>query len=84
MVAPNMSCEVVDWAIQAHGAASVSQDFWLAEAYARQRTVPIVEDLTKSIATQPVCTRAQHRLKARPLVARDGQPRMQLHQGVSQ
>ena len=37
VVAPNMSCKVVDWAIQAHGAAGVSQDFWLAEAYAHQR-----------------------------------------------
>ena len=43
VVAPNMSCQVVDWAIQAHGAAGVSQDFWLAEAYAHQRTVRIVD-----------------------------------------
>ena len=43
VVAPNMSCKVVDWAIQAHGAAGVCQDFWLAEAYAHQRTVRIVD-----------------------------------------
>ena len=43
VVAPNMSCQIVDWAIQAHGAAGVSQDFWLAEAYAHQRTVRIVD-----------------------------------------
>jgi acyl-CoA dehydrogenase len=43
VVAPNMSCKVVDWAIQAHGAGGVSQDFWLAEAYAHQRTVRIVD-----------------------------------------
>ena len=43
VVAPNMACRVVDWAIQAHGAAGVSQDFWLAEAYAHQRTVRIVD-----------------------------------------
>ncbi|MBT9487750.1 MAG: acyl-CoA dehydrogenase family protein [Rubrivivax sp.] len=43
VVAPNMSCKVVDWAIQAHGAAGISQDFWLAEAYAHQRTVRIVD-----------------------------------------
>ena len=43
VVAPNMSCKVVDWAIQAHGAAGVSGDFWLAEAYAHQRTVRIVD-----------------------------------------
>ena len=43
VVAPNMSCKVVDWAIQAHGAAGVSGDTWLAEAYAHQRTVRIVD-----------------------------------------
>jgi acyl-CoA dehydrogenase len=34
---------VVDWAIQAHGGGGVSQDFWLAEAYAHQRTVRLVD-----------------------------------------
>ena len=34
---------MVDWAIQAHGAAGVSQDFSLAEAYAHQRTVRLVD-----------------------------------------
>ncbi len=43
VVAPNVSCKVVDWAIQAHGAAGVSGDFWLADAYAQQRTVRIVD-----------------------------------------
>ncbi|MEY2690003.1 MAG: hypothetical protein RL375_4203 [Pseudomonadota bacterium] len=43
VVAPKVSCQVVDWAIQAHGAAGVSQDFWLAQAYAHQRTVKLVD-----------------------------------------
>ena len=43
VVAPNMSCKIVDWAIQAYGAAGLSADFWLAEAYAHQRTVRIVD-----------------------------------------
>jgi acyl-CoA dehydrogenase len=43
VVAPNVSCQIVDWAIQAHGGAGISQDFWLAEAYAHQRTVRIVD-----------------------------------------
>jgi acyl-CoA dehydrogenase len=43
VVAPNVSCKVLDWAIQAHGAAGVSDDFSLAEAYAHQRTVRIVD-----------------------------------------
>ncbi|MGY0195303.1 acyl-CoA dehydrogenase family protein [Leptothrix sp. BB-4] len=43
VVAPNVSCQVLDWAIQAHGAAGVSQDFWLAESYAHERTVRLVD-----------------------------------------
>ena len=43
VVAPNMACKVVDWAIQAHGGGGVSEDFWLAEAYAHRRTVRIVD-----------------------------------------
>jgi len=43
VVAPAMSTKVLDWAIQAHGAGGLSQDFWLAEAYAHERTVRIVD-----------------------------------------
>ena len=39
IVAPNMACQILDWAIQAHGAAGLSQDFPLAYAYAHQRTL---------------------------------------------
>ncbi|MFM7024872.1 MAG: acyl-CoA dehydrogenase family protein [Limnohabitans sp.] len=39
IVAPNMACQVIDWAIQAHGAAGISQDFPLAFSYAHQRTL---------------------------------------------
>jgi len=39
IVAPNMACQVIDWAIQAHGAAGISQDFPLAFSYANQRTL---------------------------------------------
>ena len=48
VVAPNVSCKVVDWAIQAHGAAGVSGDFWLAEAYAHQRTVRMKSTAARS------------------------------------
>lgn len=37
VAAPNMACRVIDWAIQAHGAAGVSQDFVLANYYAHAR-----------------------------------------------
>lgn len=37
VAAPNMACRVIDWAIQAHGAAGVSDDFVLANYYAHAR-----------------------------------------------
>jgi acyl-CoA dehydrogenase len=43
VAAPNMLCTVLDWAIQAHGAAGVSDDFPLAQAYAYARAVRIVD-----------------------------------------
>jgi acyl-CoA dehydrogenase len=43
VAAPAMACKVLDWAIQAHGAAGVSEDFGLAEAYAHARTLRIVD-----------------------------------------
>ncbi|MFP1645418.1 acyl-CoA dehydrogenase family protein [Pontitalea aquivivens] len=39
VAAPNMACRVIDWAIQAHGAAGVSQDFLLAHYYAHARKI---------------------------------------------
>jgi acyl-CoA dehydrogenase len=43
VVAPRMVLRVLDRAIQAHGAAGVSQDFGLANAFARGRTMRIVD-----------------------------------------
>jgi acyl-CoA dehydrogenase len=39
VAAPAMACKVIDWAIQAHGAAGVSGDFPLAYDYAQVRTL---------------------------------------------
>jgi acyl-CoA dehydrogenase len=39
VAAPNMACQVVDWAIQAHGGGGVSDDFGLAYAYAWARAL---------------------------------------------
>lgn len=39
VVAPNMACQVIDWAMQAHGGGAVSDDFHLAHAYANARTL---------------------------------------------
>ncbi len=43
VVAPSMACEVIDWAIQAHGAAGVSDDFPLAYAYVSARTLRLAD-----------------------------------------
>lgn len=39
VVAPRMACEVIDWAIQAHGGGGMCDDFPLAYAYASARTL---------------------------------------------
>lgn len=39
VAAPVMACQVIDWAMQVHGAAGVSEDFGLAAAYAQARTL---------------------------------------------
>ena len=39
VVAPSMACQVIDWAIQAHGGGGMSQDFPLAYSYAHARTL---------------------------------------------
>ena len=43
VAAPKMLCQIVDWAIQAHGAGGVSDDFGLGRAYAHARTLRIVD-----------------------------------------
>jgi acyl-CoA dehydrogenase len=43
VVAPNMACQVLDWAIQAHGGAGVSEDFPLAAAWAAARTLRLAD-----------------------------------------
>ncbi len=37
--APNVACQVIDWAMQVHGGGGVSDDFGLARAYAGARTL---------------------------------------------
>jgi acyl-CoA dehydrogenase len=43
VAAPNMALTVIDWAIQAHGAAGVGQDFLLAGMYAKARTLRLAD-----------------------------------------
>ena len=43
VIAPNMALRVLDRAIQAHGAAGVSEDFFLAAAWANSRTLRLAD-----------------------------------------
>ena len=43
VVAPNVALRVIDRAIQAHGAAGVSGDFFLADAWAASRTLRLAD-----------------------------------------
>ena len=43
VVAPNVACTVLDWSIQAHGGAGVSDDFPMAYAYALARTLRLAD-----------------------------------------
>ncbi len=42
-VAPGMACQIIDWAIQAHGGAGVSDDFPLAASYAGIRSLRLAD-----------------------------------------
>ncbi|MEN9688892.1 MAG: hypothetical protein RI998_889 [Pseudomonadota bacterium] len=66
VIAPNMACQILDWAIQAHGGGGVSDDFPLAYSYANQRTLRLADgpdevhrnaiaklELARHIATAP-------------------------------
>ena len=43
VAAPNMACQVIDWAIQAHGGGGVSDDFGLGHAYATARLLRLAD-----------------------------------------
>jgi acyl-CoA dehydrogenase len=43
VAAPQMACRVLDWAIQVHGAAGLSQDLLLAHAYAGARSLRLAD-----------------------------------------
>jgi acyl-CoA dehydrogenase len=43
VAAPLMACQVLDWAIQAHGGGGISDDFGLAYAYAQARTLRLAD-----------------------------------------
>ena len=43
VVAPNMACKVIDWAIQAHGGAGVHSDLPLAFMYTAARSLRLAD-----------------------------------------
>ena len=43
IAAAETACQVLDWAIQAHGAAGICDDFQLARAYAHARSIRIAD-----------------------------------------
>src|SRR5713226_1717243 len=43
VLAPNVACKVLDWAIQAHGGAGVSDEAGLARDYASMRTMRLAD-----------------------------------------
>ena len=43
VAAPNMACQVIDWAIQVHGAGGVTDEFGLSYAYAQARTLRLAD-----------------------------------------
>jgi acyl-CoA dehydrogenase len=66
VIAPNMASQIIDWAIQAHGAAGICDDFPLAYAYSTQRWLRLADgpdevhrqsiaklELARHIATAP-------------------------------
>ena len=43
IAAADTACQVIDWAIQAHGAAGLCEDFQLAHAYAQARSIRLAD-----------------------------------------
>lgn len=43
VMAPNMACQVLDWAIQAHGGGGMTTDFGLAQAYSWARVLRLAD-----------------------------------------
>ena len=43
VLAPNLAQQIIDWAIQAHGAGGVSDDFPLAQLWAHNRTLRLAD-----------------------------------------
>jgi acyl-CoA dehydrogenase len=43
VIVPQMTLRIIDWAIQAHGAAGVSEDFPLARLWSMQRTLRLAD-----------------------------------------
>jgi hypothetical protein len=49
VVAPSMACQVIDWAMQAHGGGGMCDDFPLAYAYAGARTLRFADGASQNL-----------------------------------
>ena len=68
VIAPNIALEIIDMAIQAHGAGGLCEDFPLAYAYANQRTLRLADgpDEVHRVAVAKL-ELAKHSLKSEEL-----------------
>jgi acyl-CoA dehydrogenase len=67
VAAPVMACQVIDWAMQVHGAAGVSDDFPLAFFYAQARTLRFADGPDEVHRNQIAKIElAEHRAEHRP------------------
>jgi acyl-CoA dehydrogenase len=68
VVVPNAGCQIIDWAIQLFGAAGIADDFGLAYAYAKTRTLRIADGPDEvhrnAIAKAEIGTHATHNTHA--------------------
>jgi hypothetical protein len=69
VAAPSMACQVIDWAMQVHGGAGVSDDFPLAAAYASARTLRFADgpdEVHRERLLRPALSRALPAAGAQP------------------
>lgn len=73
VAAPAMACQVIDWAMQVHGAAGVSDDFPLAFFYAQARTLRFA-DGPDEVHRNQIAKLELVRLPSAEVAARGGGP----------
>ncbi|MCS6996133.1 MAG: acyl-CoA dehydrogenase family protein [Casimicrobiaceae bacterium] len=73
VVAPKVACEVIDWAIQAHGGGGLCEDFPLAYAYSLARTLRFADgpdEVHRNAIAKMELARQAKEAKGAPLAGR--------------